>query len=209
MRSERLDITGGAEGLELCHEGREPPAPDGVPQPRHQLLIIMQIMPGQQHRGDDLAGAEDMMQIGAAIAPAARTGAILVQRARIVAMAGIPDIDGPPPREGLPRAAASRRQHAVEHVDAATDSADNIVRLADPHKIARPLLRQLARRIVEHPEHGLLPLANGKSADRIAVETDSGQRLGALGPEVVKKAPLLDAEQRMAGALGERLTRSL
>jgi hypothetical protein len=52
--------------MELGLELREAPSGDGLPHPLHKLLIIMEVMPGKQHRRDDLAGPEHMVQIGPA-----------------------------------------------------------------------------------------------------------------------------------------------
>src|SRR3546814_9515735 len=70
------------------------------------------------------------------------------------------------------------RQHAVEHVDAAPDRADDVGGLADAHEVARPLGRQVRHRHVERLEHRRLAFADGEPADRVAVEADLLQRLG-------------------------------
>ena len=69
------------------------PGSDRVANTLHKLLIIMQVMPGQQHGTDDFLTAEYMVQIGAAIVAAGRTGARLVQRARIILMPGVFDVE--------------------------------------------------------------------------------------------------------------------
>src|SRR6056297_1296179 len=98
-----LDISGLAALVKRRLPLRETPLGDGAAHSGHDLLIIMQVMPCQQHRADDLLTAEHMMQIGPAIAPAGRTGALIVQRARIVLMARVLDVQHPVPREHLPR----------------------------------------------------------------------------------------------------------
>jgi hypothetical protein len=45
-------------------------------------------------------------------------------------------------------------------------------------------------------KHRLLPLAHRKAADRVAVEADGDQRLGALAAQAFVERALLDAEQR-------------
>ena len=48
----------------------------------------------------------------------------------------------PARREQLPVACVARRQHAVEHVDAAGDALDQVDRRAVAHQVARPIGRQ-------------------------------------------------------------------
>ena len=51
-------------------------------------------------------------------------------------------------------------------------------------------------RIIEHAEHRRLPLADRQPADRIAVESDVGQRRRRSGAQFFVERALLDAEQR-------------
>ena len=79
-------------------------------------------------------------------------------------------------RHGI--AAITSWHHTVEHIDTQRNAEHQIQGCADAHQIARPVLRQLAGGEIEGGEHRLLPLANGQTADGIAVEADIGQRLG-------------------------------
>ena len=67
-------------------------------------------------------------------------------------------------------AAVARRHHAVEHVDAARDRFEDVVGRADAHQIARPVGRQLRRRLLDHRQHHVLRLADRKAADGVALE---------------------------------------
>ena len=138
-----------------------------------------------------------MMQIGARVLRS-RARALRIERARIVGIAGIAQIEPAAPGEGLVMAPRPRRHHAVEHVDAAGDGLEHILRRAHAHEIARPILRQHRRGHRNGVEHGLLPLANGKPADGIAVEADVLQNSSALLAQVRIDAALHDAEQRLA-----------
>src|SRR3546814_1826356 len=102
---------------------RSPAGRDGIPQPGHELLIVMQIVTAQQDRTKHLLGLEKMMQVGAAVVGAGRTGAVGVERTRVVAVAGVEQVEHGAAGEGLAGAPAARRQHAVEHVDAAAHRA--------------------------------------------------------------------------------------
>ena len=113
-----------------------------------------------------------MMQIGARVL---RRGAcaLRIERARVLGIARVAQIEPPAPGEGLAVAARAGRHHAVEHVDAAGDRCEQILRRADAHQIARPILRQHGSGRLDHVEHRGLPFADRQPADGIAVEADS------------------------------------
>ncbi len=74
-----------------------------------------------------------MVQVGAAVLAAGRTGHALVERSRVVGVAGVAQVDRTEAGERLSGAARAGRQHAVEQVDAARHRAD-----ADPPACPRP-----------------------------------------------------------------------
>ena len=80
-----------------------------------------------------------MMQIGAAELAAGRAAARRIERRRVFRMPRILEIERAVPGECLTVAARAGRQHAIEHVHAAQHRADDIVRLADAHEIARTI----------------------------------------------------------------------
>ena len=91
-------------------------------------------------------------------------------------MAGVAQVELAAAGKGLRRAAAARRHHAVEHVDAALHRADDVGRPADAHQVARPVGRQHAAGVTSSvAEHRLLALADGEAADGVAVEADVGR----------------------------------
>ena len=57
-------------------------------------------------------------------------------------------------------------RHAVEHVHAAPHRLDDVVRIADPHEVARAAGGESGFEGVEHAVRHLLLLAHGESADR-------------------------------------------
>src|SRR5262245_5178276 len=81
------DISARLFGLERGDPGAERAGFDGAPQAAHDVLVILQIVPRQQHRRENLFATDQMVQIGAAVVPARRAGALLVVRPWIVAMA--------------------------------------------------------------------------------------------------------------------------
>ena len=79
--SQWLNIPRSPSGVESGDEIIQPAGGDRVTHPGHQLLEIMQVVPGQEHPRDHLASPEHVMQIGARIAGAGRACAFGIQRA--------------------------------------------------------------------------------------------------------------------------------
>ena len=159
--------------MEIGDELVERPRRDRLAQSQHQIAIILQIVPGQQHARRGSPCAAQMVEIGAAVAGAGGAARIRDRAARgSSAWRALRRLTRAAPGEGLGGAAGARRQDAIEHVDAALHRADDVLRLADAHEIARPVAGQRRHGLVEHAEHRLLPLADRKAADGIAVEAD-------------------------------------
>ena len=118
-------------------------------------------------------------------------------------MARVAQIERPVPGEGLAVAARARRQHAIEHVDAAQHRAHDIVRLAHAHQIVRSVGGQMRHRRVERVEHRGLAFTDRKTADRITVEADlHAVRSAERCAQMREDAALYDAET--AAALAAR-----
>ena len=122
---------------------KQPPLFDSRAQARHQVLVKSQVMPSEQHRGDDLVRFHGMVQIGAAEPPAGRTAAFVVQRPPILRMSSVAQVERSALDKSLSVAARARRQHAVEHIDAAQQRADDVARLCPS--------RSGLRRFDQHP----------------------------------------------------------
>src|ERR1051325_11418386 len=64
----------------LLLEGIDPPTEraglDRAPQAAHDVLVVLQIVPRQQHRRENLFGADQMLQIGAAVIGGGRGGGL-------------------------------------------------------------------------------------------------------------------------------------
>ena len=67
---------------------------------------------------------------------------------------------------------------------AARDGAEEVVRRADAHQVARPVCGQVRHGDVERREHRRLALADREAADRVALEADRGQRVGGSRAQV-------------------------
>ena len=105
---------------------------DRLAQLLHQPLVEPEVVLGHDHRAEDLAGSDQMMDVGALELRAGRTRATGLDRFLIFRELRIPDVDRAVSGEGLPGPAGPSRQHAVEHVDPAPHGLDNVVRLAHP-----------------------------------------------------------------------------
>ena len=164
---------------------------------------MLKVVPGEQDRPQHLAGLEQVVQVGAAEAAAGRAGAIRIERPVRFGMAGVADVQLAAGHEGLARASGAGRQHAIEHIDAPGDGADDVRRPPDAHQIARFIVRQGRRCDVQRLEHRLLAFADRQPADGIALETDAGQRQRRFGAQIRKHTALNDAELAVAGTSPE------
>ena len=143
-----------------------------------------------------------MVQVGTRVARASRAAA-QPDRAAAASSANraLRRLNTPADVYARAGAAGAGRHHAVEHVDAARHRADQVVRRADAHQVARPVGRQQRHGRVQHGEHRRLALADRQPADRVAVEADLGQRVRRGGAQRGINAALHDAEQgRSPGA---------
>ena len=138
------------------------------------------------------------MQVGARIDAGRLVRTFLIERARIVGMARVAQVDRAATREGEPMTAVAGGQHAIEHVDAAADRFQQILRRANAHQIARLVGGQRRCDLVDNAEHDLLRLADREPADRIAGKADADEGTGALGAQRRVVAALHDAEQGAA-----------
>ena len=150
-----------------------------------------------------------MVQIGAAEAGASRATAFRVEGRRVIGMASVAQIERTLAGEGLRGAAGAGRQHAIEHVDAAPDRADQIARLADPHQITWTVLRQDRRGRIDHREGGVLAFADRQPADRVAVEADLDEPRRRALPQTGVNAALDDTEDPEPRPRREGMARAL
>ena len=135
-----------------------------------------------------------MPQVGKAVVTAGVAIAGGVRRTRVIGETGVPKLDVAARREQLTITCVSRRNNTVEHVDATQDGLCNIDRRADAHEIARRVCRHPGHERVEHRESLIFRLTHGKTADRVAVETDRGQSRERRLAQRLEHAALDDAE---------------
>src|SRR5919106_3566375 len=138
-----------------------------------------------------------MAQVRAREAGARRAGAVLVERPRIAGEARVAEVEAAGPGERGARPRRARRQDAVEHVDAALDDAEDALRVADPHEVARAVGRQERRRPADGVEHLRARLADGQAAERVAVEAERRDLLDRPPAELRVDPALGDAEEEL------------
>ncbi len=128
------------------------------------------------------------------------TIAVRIDRLDVVAKARVANIDAAETREQLPVARVPRRNHAVEHIDAAGDGPDEIERSPDTHQVPGRADRHQRLDTLEHGEPLLFRLTDGEAADGVTVERDRFERLDRAPAQIRVYAALDDAEQRGVGA---------
>ena len=143
-------------------------------------MVIGEVDRREQDRAEHLVGLDEVVEIGARIVARGGAGTRLVDRARVVGVARVLEVDRPEAGEGEPVPAVARRQDAVEHVDAACHRLDDVLGCADPHEIARPLGRERGGHGLDDAQHHLLRLAHGQPADGITVKAHLGENTSAL-----------------------------
>src|SRR5918992_850465 len=187
-------------GVELTGEDR-------VAQATHQSLHEGQIVQRDEALGGQLARPDQVVEVAARVLAAGGAGAPGVDRLARGAVACLGEVE-PPARGGVvhERRAVAREaggRGAVERVDAGRHGVDDVVDVADPEQVPRPLLGKSGERPPDHLAHLLLLLA-----ERAADGDPRGARLdhvgGRLRAQVLVHAALEDPveELPLGGVLG-------
>src|SRR5688500_14111717 len=127
--------------------------------------------------------------VAAGIAPARR-----IERAVVLRVTRILDVDAPFAGEELAVAGVARRHDAVEHVDAAGDALDEVLRGAGAHEVTRPVVGQPPGGGVGHRVHLVDRLSDAQAANRVALEPDGHGGLRAFIAQILEDTSLDDAE---------------
>ena len=123
--------------------------------------------------------------------------AMLVERARVIAMARVADLEVPVASEQPPVSRVACGQHTVEEIDARANRGDQVFGRAHAHQVARRSRRH-ARHEMRHDARALLGrLADRKPADRVAIEADTHKLGERFVAQALIHAPLHDAEERI------------
>ena len=181
--------------LKLRAEGGVTLLLDGLPDLLHQLMVEVDVVVGAHHRAEDLFGLDAVGEVAAAEVLAGVAGAAGVDREEVVAVATVLQPDSAATREAGARAAVPGGDHAIEHVDAAADCADDVFRQSHAHEVARLVLRHEGFCAVDRLHHQAVSFAHRDSADGITwqVALDGAQR--APLAQVVEDRALHDAKE--------------
>src|SRR6185503_6195909 len=108
--------------LERSGVSRQRVVADRLPQFGGERQIVMQVVNGVEPRPEDFIRSLQMMKVGSAEVAAGVAVAALIERIRVGAVAGVAYLDVAVARVQPAVAGIARRQHAIEHVDAVSDS---------------------------------------------------------------------------------------
>src|SRR5215216_2487849 len=123
--------------MERSPETFEPPKRYSVPNLPECVKVKVQVMQRVKGRRVDLVRLEQMPQICPGAGPAGVAGAGRIERAVVLGISGVLDVDPANAGEQLAVARVAGRQHTIEEVDAAADRFDEILGRSRPHQIAR------------------------------------------------------------------------
>src|SRR5579859_1861726 len=164
---------------------REGATLDRLPRGGDEIEQEAQIMQAQQPQAENLLLVDEMADVRARELCARRAPAVGVERALVARETRVPEIEPSLPRQRAAGARRPRRQHAVEHVDAARDDLEHALRIADAHEVPRLLSRQERCSLRGRIEHRPAVLADAEPADRVAVEVERNEILRRAAAQLV------------------------
>src|SRR5581483_3634578 len=193
--------------IKLLREIIQPFLRNCRPQIPHERLVVVKIVQRGEARAQYLVRLLQMAQVRARVIAAGVTIAGRIDRAGVCRIAAVADLDVA--RAGIEPAVAriARRQHAVEHIHAATHRLDQIFRRTGAHEIPRPVARHARSHVLDDPPHRLLRLADRQPPDRVTVKTDLLQSGERSLPQAWIHSALNNSEERAGRvAMGEART---
>src|SRR5258705_7262436 len=202
-----MERQAGNRSKELLPESIEGPKRYSVSDPPHGVKVEAEIMQGVKGARRHFSRHIEMPQIGAGMGPARIARARRIHGSLVFRILRVPDVETAFARKQLSGPRVARRQHAVEHVDAARDALPEVLGRAGAHQIARLRLGEAARGLAGDVIHKVDRLADAQSSDRVALEADPDGGLGALVAQVLENPTLHDAELRLPGVGGPDVTR--
>ncbi len=153
--------------------------------PLHQVEIKGEIVQGEKPETQNFVILDEVTEVSAAKALAKWVGfPRWGERSGIVFPTGIFHVNGPLWSVGGAVAGDAGWQHAVEHIDAAGDQFEQLVRLAQTHGVAGFVSRQKRCGDFDSFEHVGDRFPHGETADGIPVEIEGDKVAGRLFPQV-------------------------
>ena len=151
-------------------------------------------MDGGQREPVELAGAQQVVHVGARVVLAGVAVAAFLQRPEVGFELGALDVVPAVAREDRAVAAAAGGGHAVERVAAVLHAGEDVVDRGDAEDVARPVLRHL----VADPRADVADDAFlHRTADADAVEVERGDLRCGPPPQILVVRALHHAVQRL------------
>ena len=168
----------------------------------------MQIVDAGQHGAEHFAAAVEVVEVGAAEtaggvalrvggALAGVAGAGRVHRAHIAFVPCVAHFQVAKAGEHMAVAGVAGGHDAIEHVDAALHTGDQIFWGANAHEVVRLVGRQLGANVLQHAHHVVFGLAHAQASHGNAGEVQGFQACQRFVAQAFKHAALHDAEQRV------------
>ena len=140
---------------------------------------------------------EQVAQISAAEPLTGRALTAFFNRAIIGLVLGIHNVQDAVMREQMTVTRVAGRHNAVEEINAASDTFNNVARCADTHQVARLMLGRMRQNNIENMVHDLGAFTDGKTANGITRQIQLRNCLHMLDTQVVISAALIDTEQQL------------
>src|SRR6266508_1689564 len=115
------------------------------------------VVQAQQARAERLGGLDEMVEVGARVLGAYHAATGRIERLSILASRGAPQVDPTTTCVGVASAAQTSWQHTVEQIDPSRHRRQHLLRLADAHQVAWPVVPQISRSVVENGSPTLSP----------------------------------------------------
>ena len=162
---------------------------DRIARSIHQLDQEVKIMYRKQDRSEHLVLFDQVANIRSTMILTGRTGALRIERSKIVRVLRIAHIHAPRGREGRAHTCGARWQYAIEHINANTYCLDERGGVAHSHQVARFVLGKALRNRPQRLEHDLVFFT-----DRIATDAKPAETLMAIRDRfVIDRSEQLDA----------------
>lgn len=169
-----------------------------------QPQVEVNIMDGRQLMPENFLDAGQMPHVGARKMAAGIATAVLVDGSEIVGVIRVADSHLAPGGEERAVARVAGRHDAVEHIHAAADAFQDVLRGANAHEIPRFVFGQYRTADRRNPVNVFLRFPHADAADCIPLKIHRRKLFGAFCAQVVKHAALNDRKQRLAVPIERR-----
>src|SRR6187397_3243930 len=156
-------------------------------------------MQAQEPQAQQLLLVDQVANVGAGEARAGGARAALLERPRIAGEASVAQVQPAGRGQRGARTGGAGREDAVEHVDPGPDHAQDPLRVADTHEVARLRRWKERRRPGGRLEHLLPALADREAAERMPVEAERRDLLDRAAAQLRVGGALRDPEEQLAG----------